>query len=350
MSRTVDLWTPGVTTRNTPGGFLLNPNTIRAAVNTGRQAAEVARNAYTTVSNLLRSPRIAAGSIRPVYRRMPNPRYRGRRNWRRRGRFGRRRTYRRFSRRIRRPKTSLARSIKRRNLGLSRLISRAKNPENIKLQYDVVHLGEITGSYTSSVMKVFNAKPSDFPKIVYFCTTSASTANVTSFFREFKILACWIKAVPKRAMNIRNATTFPEVVDQAPPFLQMWPMAHNRNEDLTTYTALTNYRLKTSTDLKRVSFAKSTGTIMRHAPYYEDVISVASNGVTKNMYQRKRLPWMEYDDVTNPIAFGCFAAQLPQFYTSTPATETRELPKYTFEMHIVFALRNLANSPDEIAP
>ncbi len=128
MSRTVDLWTVGPRTRNSPGGFLLTPNNVRRAVNTGRQLANAANQVYNSVSNLVRSPRIAAGSVRQEMvrsvRRSNYRRARGRRARRTRMRGGNRR-----NRRVK-ARTNFARKVKRASRGTSSLMRKAKSENN----------------------------------------------------------------------------------------------------------------------------------------------------------------------------------------------------------------------------
>lgn len=351
MSRTVDLWTPTVQTRNSPGGFLLTPNNVRRAVNTGRQLANAANTVYNNVSSLLRSPRISAGSVRRStntmarsVRRTYNRRARARRtrNSRMRRNAGR-------SRRSR-GRTSFGRKINRAKRGTTRLMRTAKSDRNSKLHYDHVHFSDnISGSYTAKTTKIFTPAVSDFPALNYYSALTPSTNNVTPYYREFRIRKLWIKIHPKRAQNFRNATNFPEVVDGQFNNLYVWPLCHNRLSDATA-PVVSDYRLQSDPSPKKiVSFFKTSCSIMNHGAFYEEAVSMASPDNPTIYKPTLNMPWIEFSELAK-IKFGSFMAQLPQFYTASTGDppEARETPKFTFSCHIIFELRNRNNSISEI--
>lgn len=351
MSRTVDLWTPTVQTRNSPGGFGFNPNTIRRAVNTGRQLANAYNRVHENVSSLLRSPRITAGSVR----RSTNSMARSvRRTYNRRARSRRTRTsrMRRNAGRGRRSRgrTSFGRQINRAKRGTTRLMRMAKSDRNSKYHYDHVHFTDnIVGSYTAKTTKIFTPSASDFPALNYYSALVPSIANVTPNYREFRVKKLWIKIHPKRAQNFRNTTNFPEVIDSQFNNLYVWPLCHNRLSD-STAPNISDYRLQSDPSPKKaISFFKTSNSIMNHGAFYEEAVSMASPENPTIYKPTRNMPWMEFSELAK-IKFGSFAAQLPQFYTPTVGDppETRETPKFTFSAHIIFELRSSSNSIAEI--
>ncbi len=135
---------------------MLTPNNVRRAVNTGRQLANAANQVYNSVSNLVRSPRIAAGSVRQEMvrsvRRSNYRRARGRRARRTRMRGGNRR-----NRRVK-ARTNFARKVKRASRGTSSLMRKAKSENNERYHYDHVHFGDsLAGSYSYKTTKIFTA-------------------------------------------------------------------------------------------------------------------------------------------------------------------------------------------------
>lgn len=347
MSRTVDLWTPTVRTRNSPGGFLLTPSNVRRAVNTGRQLANAANQVYNSVSNLVRSPRIAAGSIpqQQMVRSIRNSNYR-----RARGRRSRRPRMRRQYRRNRRGRgrTSLARKINRQKRGTNSLMRRAKSENNAKYHYDNVHFGDVLeGSFNYKTTKIFTAAASDFPALSQYAATAPLTNNVTPFYREFRIRKVWIKIHPKRAHFLRNGTNTPEVKDREFSYLICWPLSHTRASNASVNN-ISDYRLQTDPAPKKfISFNKMKATIMSHGAFYEEATTLSGPDNPTIYKPTKYMPWMEFSEL-GKIRFGSFAAQLPHFHSKDPPNDERELPKFTFSIHIIFEMRSRANTIAEI--
>lgn len=343
MSRTVALYAPSTTRAGTAFG-LLTPRNIHRAVNAGQQAANLARNIYQGISNTLRSPRISAGSIRNNQDMPRFQRSRARRSVRsartrvRRRRYGR-------NRRSRNPER-LVRLIKKKSGGIRNLMRLAKG-NNPNYVYDVVNVGQITGSYTKIVRLRVAAALNEFPNINgAMVATELPNVQYSPYRKEFKPLKVWVKFIPKRAHTIRNGIVdqVPEVVDGQVPYLHAWPLVHNREDHGTTeQTGIEPYSVKRATGVKYISFNKISASIMKHAPYYEKVETIGVGAATTTIETpMKTPPWMEFSNF-NKFTVGNIDVQLPKFYTAE-AIDTRETPKYEIEIHIIGKFRSFSNN------
>jgi len=343
MSRTVALYAPSRTRAGTVFG-LLNPRNIQRAVNAGQQAANLARNIYQGISSTLRSPRISAGSIRNNQDMPRSSRNSNRRSFRSARPRVRRRRFRRNRRSL--VKNPLLRKIKQKSRGIRKLMSLAKG-DNPMYIYDYVQVGTIAGSYSQANRIRVNAKLTEFKQINGYMSTGQTQVEFSPYYREFKPLKIWIKVIPKRAHQMVNGNVdkVPEVVDKQIPYLTMWPLQHSREDTGdTVQTALPTYNIKRAQGVKYVSFNKKTGTIMRHAPFFEVTNTINSDGASVATYTPLvNVPWLEAGTF-NKIAVGSCDIQLPQFYSADAAAEKRETPKYEVEVHIIGKYRLRSNN------
>lgn len=359
MSRTLDLFTPSRTRAGTTFG-LLNPRNIQRAFNVGQQAASIARTAYNGLSDALRSPRIAAGSVRNFsqshFTRPSNmarnsftrTRYRGRRS---RGRMPYRR--RRRSRRAK-PAQQFQRIIKRKSRGIRNLMRLCKS-DNPNYVYDYASVGTLSASFDATKHTRMTCTINDMDRLKYFMTNADFTGESAAWSREFKPLKVWVKAIPKRAHLFASGdnTTIAEVKDDQLRFLTLWPKKHNLPAS-ASLAGVPKVNIMTNAGIKFIKFEKRSATIMQHAPLIElsQTLSAGSSDAVVHV-PLKSFPYMEYpaEAIRTKIQLCTFDAQLPQFYTSvTPTTEDkRELPKYEFEIHAIFKLRTRANNLLEVS-
>lgn len=350
MSRTVALFTPSNTRAGTPYSAL-NPHTIRQAVNVGRQAASIVRTTYNGLHRLLASPRISAGAIRQVQTSSNQnmPRFsRARNNYRRRNarpRMSRRR--RRYRRRARQPQ-QLQRIIKRKSRGIKNLMRLCKS-DNPNYVYDYASVGTLNASFDATKHSRFTASVDDFERLKYYMTISNTTASAIAFSKEYKCLKVWVKAIPKRAHLYASGpnTQIAEVRDDQIRALAIWPLKHQRAKD-ETLAGVTKKTLTTQAGIKYVKFEKRSGTIMQHAPLVEVTQNINGSSSVNTYVPLHSFPWLEYQAQAErqKIQVATFDCQLPQFYTSVTPTsgDTRELPKYEFEVHAIFKVRTHANN------
>lgn len=344
MSRTVSLYAPSTTRAGTAFG-LLTPRNIHRAVNAGQQAANLARNIYQGISNTLRSPRISAGSIRNNQDMPRFQRSRARRSIRsarsrvRRRRYGR-------NRRSRNPER-LIRVIKKKSGGIRKLMRLAKG-NNPNYVYDIVSLGQISGSYEKITRLRLCANLTEFPQINGAMSALAlPNVQYSSYRREFKPLKVWVKFIPKRAHTIKmgNVDKVPEVVDGQIPYLHTWPLQHSRADfGQTVQTGIEPYSVKRASGVKYIPFNKISASIMKHAPFYEKVETIVAGSTTTTLdTPLNSVPWLDYVNF-DKFTVGNVDVQLPQFYSATPTTDTRETPKYEIQLHIIGKFRTFTNN------
>lgn len=355
MSRTVDLITRGVRTRNSPGGFnLLNPTNIRRAVNIGRTAANIAREGYQSLSDLIRSPRISAGAQR-FTRSRPNNMARNRNRFNRRKMRGLR-SRRRRGRRSRTKGNKLAKRIKRTaKRGVRSLMKRALNDSNYRIVYDYAVMPTVDANAIEIQAdppikpntQLYYGNLSDFPKLKSLLTLVPENENDVRF-REYKFLKAWYKFKPMKAHKLRHENAHFEMYTGEPLHTHIVP----HNHIIPTAAYVPWKILKNYPGVKLINPFKKSATIIPVVPFVEEIHRIANGTSAQNVNSpMARNFWIEYDGAAaaNEPRFFPLTAQVPIQYVHTTGGTSTITVRYEVELHVICAVRGNVNDPFEDA-